>query len=317
MSHDHHDFFQIISNAKNNIKIHPQKIKGFLEVLSKNDNTFKMNVPINQLQNCGITCINEILQMPTNDIITKVYLDADKINRNLVFDIKNETFIKDVLKNINKPDLLPISKNVIVEFSSPNIAKPFHVGHLRSTIIGNFISNINIHLGNKVTKLNYLGDWGTQFGLLKVGVELTNLTEEKIKENPLQTLYNAYVQANKLAEQNPEMYTRAKNIFNSLEQGFDDEKRFWKMFSTYSMVEMKGIYERLGVRFDEYHFESMYNAKDIKNILNIDKLEEQRIIKLEENGVRCATIGDKIVPLVKSDGTMLYLTRDVAAAIDR
>jgi arginyl-tRNA synthetase len=116
-------------------------------------------------------------------------------------------------------------------FSSPNIAKPFHMGHLRSTIIGNFLSNLHSILGHNVIKINYLGDWGTQFGLLNVGLQLGNVSDATIAENPIQTLYDAYVTANKQAEIEPSIHDKAREIFQQLEEGnFPEVKRYRKMW---------------------------------------------------------------------------------------
>lgn len=294
-------------------------MKPLIEVASVHSyekNFAKLHVPLDKLQKClGISNTNDVLDITTDDVISKVHLDQDRANRKICFDIKNSIFIKDVLENINKPDRLPIKKKVIVEFSSPNIAKPFHVGHLRSTIIGNFVSNLNKFLGNEVVKLNYLGDWGTQFGFLKVGVDLRKLTDEQVREDPLQKLYDAYVHANKLAETDPEIGNQARKIFTELENGTLSDIDRWKTFSQYSLDQLKLMYERLGVTFDQYHFESMYNAQQLRKL--VEKFEKFKILQNEPDGRRIVMLQEQKVPLIKSDGSMLYLTRDIAAAIDR
>lgn len=275
----------------------------------------KIYMPLDQLEkNVGLTNIDDILRIKSDEILSGVHLEEDLTQKKISFGIKNNIFMKDVLSNINKPDTLAIRKKVIVEFSSPNIAKPFHVGHLRSTIIGNFLSNLNKFLGNEVTRLNYLGDWGTQFGFLKVGLDLENLTDEAIKLRPLETLYDAYVKANKLAENDPEIINKARSVFSSMEKGDEKELKVWKRLTKYSKLELRHIYTRLGIMFDEYHFESMYSAKDIQDVIAV---LEQRNTLMNKDGKKVATVNDKEIPLVKSDGTMLYLTRDIAAAIDR
>ncbi|KAJ8985176.1 hypothetical protein NQ317_012830 [Molorchus minor] len=143
------------------------------------------------------------------------------------------------------------------------------MGHLRSTIIGNFISNLNIFLKNKVTRLNYLGDWGTQFGFIKLGVEDLQFTPEAIQKDPLKLLYQSYVHANKLAEKNPEILEKARFEFLKLEQGNPEDLKFWREYLSYTKRELQDTYDRLGVSFDEYNYESDYSAKDIQNVVDI------------------------------------------------
>jgi len=201
-------------------------------------------------------------------------------------------------------------------FSSPNIAKPFHVGHLRSTIIGNFIANILEFMFHKVVRINYLGDWGTQFGLLQVGLELCDYSEDMIKQNPMQLLYNAYVEANKKAEIDPSVTARAREVFHCLEAGNMENMKKWQLFRRYTEQELQHVYQRLGVRFDEYNWESEYSAKEVGSILR--SLKTRGILKTESDGKQLVEINQQWqVPVMKSDGSTLYLMRDIAAAMDR
>lgn len=270
-----------------------------------------MNVVENEL---GVTNVTEILKIQPDDIIKNINLVQDRANRKISFEIDQKIFIKDVMENCAFPDLNFKPKNIVVEFSSPNIAKPFHVGHLRSTIIGNFISNLNIFTRNKVTRLNYLGNWGTQFGLIKVGVKDLKYTPEEIQKDPLKLLYQSYVHANKLAEKNPEILNEAKIEFTKLETSSGDLTE-WKTWMDYSKNELINTYQRLGVTFDEYNYESDYSAKDIQHVLEL--LREKNIIKKDGDGKEVAQIEDRKVTVLKSDGSSLYLSRDIAAAIDR
>jgi arginyl-tRNA synthetase len=207
-------------------------------------------------------------------------------------------------------------QKIVIEFSSPNICKPFHAGHLRSTIIGNFISNLYAYLSNDVIRLNYLGDWGTQFGLLKVGLELDNVLDSEIKAHPIQTLYNAYVQANKKKETEPSIGDRARSIFVKLENGDEDTLKNWEKWRDYTLIELTQIYGRLGIKFDHYHWESMYSRKSINKVIN--ELEAKNLIIKQTDGKKVIKIKDnRKVPIMKSDETTLYLTRDLAALIDR
>ncbi|CAB3372091.1 Hypothetical predicted protein [Cloeon dipterum] len=206
-------------------------------------------------------------------------------------------------------------QKVLVEFSSPNIAKPFHMGHLRSTIIGNYVSNLMSSLGHDVHRINYLGDWGTQFGLLNVGLELGQVSDEQIAANPIQVLYESYVLANREAEKDPGILSRARQIFKQMEDGDFAETERWEKFRQYTISELKQTYHRLGVVFDEYQWESMFGAKDISSV--IAELEGMNLLNDNPDGKRVVKVGNRNVTLVKSDGSTLYLTRDVAAAKHR
>ncbi|GLV35030.1 Arginyl-tRNA synthetase mitochondrial [Carabus blaptoides fortunei] len=307
---------KVYQSLRKNPATSPEKLKSLIQIGTVNGNNANMNISLDNLQNqLGISNSNDILAMKTDNVISKVYLGNDRANRKISFDIDRSVFVKDVLENINHPDIFTERKKVVVEYSSPNIAKPFHVGHLRSTIIGNFISNINKYLGHEVVRLNYLGDWGTQFGLLKVGVDLANLTDAQIKADPLKVLYDAYVNVNKMAKYDPKINEKAREIFTKLEKGELEDISSWKLFNKYTIDELSSLYKRLGVTFDEYNFESMYSAQNMKQV--IDMLEKCKVIQADSDGKKVAMINDKKVSLIKSDGSMLYLTRDIAAALDR
>jgi arginyl-tRNA synthetase len=190
------------------------------------------------------------------------------------------------------------------------------MGHLRSTIIGNFIANLLEFLSHKVVRLNYLGDWGTQFGLLQVGLEMCGYSEASIKQNPMQLLYQAYVEANKKAESDSSVSARAREAFHCLEEGNVENMNKWKLFRHYTEQELRCVYQRLGICFDEYKWESEYSAKEIGSVLHL--LEARGILKPESDGRKMVEINQQwCVPLMKSDGSTLYLTRDIAAALDR
>ncbi|XP_007528771.1 probable arginine--tRNA ligase, mitochondrial isoform X1 [Erinaceus europaeus] len=209
-------------------------------------------------------------------------------------------------------------KKIVVEFSSPNVAKKFHVGHLRSTIIGNFIANLKEALGHQVTRMNYLGDWGMQFGLLGTGFQLFGY-EEKLQSNPLQHLFEVYVQVNKEAAENESITKSAHEFFQRLELGDMQALGLWQKFRDLSIKEYIRMYERLGVHFDEYSGESFYHEKsqDILKLLDSKGLLQKTIkgttvVDLSGNGDPSF-----LCTVMRSDGTSLYTTRDLAAAIDR
>ncbi|XP_052550185.1 probable arginine--tRNA ligase, mitochondrial [Tympanuchus pallidicinctus] len=243
------------------------------------------------------------------------------------FTINRELLAKAVLQQVRKDgtqygtkselfSTVPKQK-AVVEFSSPNIAKKFHIGHLRSTIIGNFIANLKVALGHEVTRINYLGDWGMQFGLLGVGFQQFG-EKEKLKSSPLQHLFEVYVQINKAAaDENTKKL--AKDFFRKLEEHDEQALSLWKEFRDFSIKEYTRIYKRLGVHFDEYSGESFYQEKS-REVLKM--LEDKGLLQKTAKGTGVVDLSEKkdlssLSTVSRSDGTSLYITRDLAAAIDR
>jgi arginyl-tRNA synthetase len=202
-------------------------------------------------------------------------------------------------------------ERIIIECSSPNIAKPFGIGHLRSTIIGNSLANIARFQGAEVKTLNYLGDWGTQFGKLIVGYEKWGDTK-KLKSNPIQHLLDLYVQVS--ADERYE--AQAREAFAKLEQGDTKYLALWKQFRELSLKEFKEIYAQLGVTFDIYSGESFYNTTK-EGVLH--ELTHKKLLKKDQGAqiVDLESFGLGVALIQKSDGTTLYATRDIAAANDR
>ncbi|KAJ3606853.1 hypothetical protein NHX12_026372 [Muraenolepis orangiensis] len=206
----------------------------------------------------------------------------------------------------------------LVEFSSPNIAKKFHAGHLRSTIIGNFIANLKESLGNRVIRMNYLGDWGMQFGLLGAGFEQFG-SQEKLNVNPLQHLFDVYVQVNKEAEHNETVQVAAREFFRKLERQDSQATSLWQQFREITVKEYRLIYERLGVPFDIYSGES-FHQEQAQEVLQC--LRNRGLLKTTQRGTGAVDLSEEgdmssCATVVRSDGTSLYITRDIAAAIDR
>ncbi|XP_062953808.1 probable arginine--tRNA ligase, mitochondrial [Cynocephalus volans] len=243
-----------------------------------------------------------------------------KINRELLTKTVLQQVLEDGPKYGLKSELfsdLP-QKKIVVEFSSPNVAKKFHVGHLRSTIIGNFIANLKEALGHQVTRINYLGDWGMQFGLLGTGFQLFGY-EEKLQSNPLQHLFEVYVQVNKEAADDKSVAKSAREFFQRLEMGDMEALSLWQKFRDLSIEEYIQIYKRLGIYFDEYSGESFYREKSQEVIKLLDSkgllqktIKGTAIVDLSGNGDPSS-----ICTVMRNDGTSLYATRDLAAAIDR
>ncbi|WFD44422.1 arginine--tRNA ligase [Malassezia psittaci] len=211
-------------------------------------------------------------------------------------------------------------KKVLVEFSSPNIAKPFHAGHLRSTIIGAFLANLYEANGWKVYRLNYLGDWGKQFGLLALGWRRFG-DEEKLKTDAVKHLYDVYVQINRLAEDGEDgekIHEEARMFFKGMEDGKKENLLEWEKFRNISIEQYAKTYDRLNVHFDEYTGESKVSKQNLEK--NLAKLRESSFTTREANGALLVDLTpyklEKAL-LERKDGTPLYLTRDIVEAQQR
>lgn len=201
-------------------------------------------------------------------------------------------------------------------YSSPNIAKPFHVGHLRSTIIGNFISNLTEFHEGRVVRINYLGDWGPQFGYTLLGLEKIK-SDNSYTTMTIESLHGAYVLANQMAKQDSNLHERAKSIFNDLECGktTSDINHLWNEFRSITIKELGATYKRLGIVFDEYDWESKYSRENIQDVLK--RLDEIGLLKLKEDGSTAVLLNNQEITILKNDSSTLYLTRDLAAALSR
>lgn len=205
--------------------------------------------------------------------------------------------------------------HIPIDMSSPNIAKPMSMGHLRSTVIGNALANIAEKSGYQPIKINYLGDWGTQFGKLIVAYQLWG-TEEQIRQSPVTELVKLYVRFHKEAEDQPELEDKARLAFKKLEDGDSEMLELWEWFREESLKEFNRIYDLLGISFDSYNGEAYYNDK-MQPV--IDELEEKNLTEISE-GATIVDLEDEDLPpalIKKSDGATLYVTRDLAAAMDR
>lgn len=201
--------------------------------------------------------------------------------------------------------------NVPIDMSSPNIAKPMSMGHLRSTVIGNSIAKTMEKVGYTPIKINYLGDYGTQFGKLIAAYKHWG-NEEDVKKDPIMSLFHYYVRFHKEAETNPELDDEGREWFKKLEDGDQEAVRLWKWFREVSLKDFKRIYKELGVTFDSYNGEAFFNDK-MQPV--IDELKEKGLLH-ESQGAQVVDMGPDENPaiIVKSDGTSIYLTRDLAAA---
>ena len=206
-------------------------------------------------------------------------------------------------------------ENITIDLSSPNIAKPFSVGHLRSTVIGDALSNIFRKIGYNTIKVNHLGDWGKQFGLLMVAYKKWG-SQEAVEANPIDELLKLYVRINAEIENDPSLDEEGRLWFKKLEDGDPEATELWQWFRDESLTEFNRIYELLGVEFDSLNGEAFYNDKMDEGI---QILEEKGLLQ-ESKGASIVDLEDFNLPpamIKKSDGATLYITRDIATAIYR
>ena len=206
-------------------------------------------------------------------------------------------------------------QNITIDLSSPNIAKPFSVGHLRSTVIGDALSNIFRKMGYNTIKINHLGDWGKQFGLLMVAYKKWG-SKEAVEANPIDELLKLYVRINAEIENDPELDDEGRLWFKKLEDGDPEATELWQWFRDESLVEFNRIYKLLGVEFDSLNGEAFYNDKMDEGV---QILEDKGLLK-ESKGASIVELDDVNLPpamIKKSDGATLYITRDIATAIYR
>lgn len=206
-------------------------------------------------------------------------------------------------------------KSVVIDFSSPNIAKPIAFHHIRSTVIGAALARLHEACGYKVEKINYLGDWGTQFGKLIVAYKRWG-NEKELRERQIRHLLDIYVKFHQVAEEEPELEEEARGWFVKMEKGDEEALELWRLFYEISMKEFERIYSLLGIEFDRFEGESRYRDELDKII---DLVGEKAGTEISKGALVVNLDDDKLPPclLRKADGATLYATRDIAAAIDR
>lgn len=206
-------------------------------------------------------------------------------------------------------------KNVTIDFSAPNIAKPFHIGHIRSTVIGDAIRNIYKALGYNTIGINYIGDYGTQFGVMIAAYKLWG-DKKAIDADPINELLKLYVRYNTEAEDDPKMMDAARQEFRNLEEGQEEAVELWQWFKDLSLKEFDRVYKMLDIEFDNYHGES-YNAASEPRV--ISELKEKNLL-VDSEGAQIIDLTDEDLPpaiILKSNGSSAYITRDIATAENR
>lgn len=250
-----------------------------------------------------------------NENIKKIVNVGPYVN----FFVDNSKLVESVLTETVKDDFgsshIGVGKNVVFDFSSTNIAKPFHIGHLRSTVIGNAIRNIMKYQGFNTTGVNYIGDYGTQFGMM-ISAYLKWGDEDKINADPIKELLNLYVKYNKIAKEDESYMDEARDWFDKLEKKDPTAVKLWSWFREISLKEFQRVYDLLGVEFDNFNgesFHSQFIGDALEAIVKKNLLEES-------DGAMIINLDDENLPPVlikKSNGSSTYLTRDIATAMYR
>lgn len=260
--------------------------------------------------------IKEKIEMP-NKYISKI----EAVNGFLNIFINNEILIENVLDEMESKkenygsSNIGNGKNIIVEYSSPNIAKPFHVGHLRTTVIGRALYNMYKFLGYNTIGINHLGDWGTQFGKLIEGYKRFG-NEYNLEENPIDKLTEIYVRINELCKEDESVLDDCRNNFKKLEDGDEYCTQVWQKFKDLSLKEFQRIYDILDVHFDSNNGESFYSDK-MQEVVDILRKNNKL---LESQGAEIVDLEYKNMPplmVTKSNGSTTYATRDLAAILYR
>ncbi|KAJ1565987.1 hypothetical protein HK096_005219 [Nowakowskiella sp. JEL0078] len=325
---------EIVRQVATAVKAEPASILARLEVPRDSKNG-DIALPVPRLGVIGnpIEIAKTITEkFVLNKYITKVSPAGPFVNFTINRNLLRDTVIPQILTLKSKYgcNSTGFGKRAVLDFSSPNIAKPFHAGHLRSTIIGNFITNILKANGWRTVSINYLGDWGKQYGLLAIGYEKYG-NDKELEKDPIRHLFEVYVKINKdigrkaeteveeieTEESGNSVDDLARAYFKRMEDGDSQALQTWQKFRDLSIVKYKEIYKRVNVDFDIYSGESQYSASQMEDV--VKELSDLGLL-VEHNNARIVDLKEHklgVAVIVRSDGAMLYLSRDIAAAIER
>ena len=316
------DFKQIIAKQiSKTIDINEEELESYIETPKDNKNgdyAFPCFRLAKELRKAPPAIANEIKEkIEAVEEIEKIEVAGGYLN----FFINKTILAKEVLEEISKAEQYGKSeigkeKNIVIDYSAPNIAKPFHIGHLRSTVIGGALYNIYKYLGYNVTGVNHLGDYGTQFGKLIEGYKMWG-KEYDIEKDPINELTKIYIRINEACKNDEQILENCRNNFKKLEDGDSYCVEIWKKFRELSLQEFQKVYDLLGSKFDSWNGESFYSDKMPEVIEILEKtgklIESQgaKIIDLEDKGINTPCI------IEKSNGSTTYATRDLAAILYR
>ncbi len=314
---------KIISNY---MKIDIEKILENLEIpkdSNMGDYAFPCFVLAKEMKKSPVMIAEELKNSITEEIgqDNKYIESVSSVNGFLNFSINKESIIKETIKDFDNATQYGKSdvgkgKTILVEYSSPNIAKPFHIGHLKTTILGNCLYNVYKFLGYNTIGLNHLGDYGTQFAKLIEGYKMWG-SEYDFTENPIDKMAEVYARINALCEKNEDVLEKCRDNFKKLEEGDPYCVEIWNKFKELSLKEFDKIYNLLGVKFDSMNGEAFYSDKmqEVVDILekNGKLVESQgaRVVDLKEQGIETPCI------IQKANGSSIYATRDLAAILYR
>ena len=286
--------------------------------LSKGDFAFPCFKLAKVLKKSPVVIANEISQKIVKpDCIDKI----EVVNAYINFYTNKAIFVAEVLKNVFEQkenygkSNFGKGRNIVIDYSSPNVAKPFHIGHLRSTVIGNALYNIFNCIGYKSVGINHLGDWGTQFGKLIVAYKNWG-DKDAVEKDDIKELSRIYVKFHEEAEKNPALDDEARGWLVKMQEGDKEALELWKWFVDISMKEFNRIYDRLDIKFDSYKGESFYNDK---MAAVVDEIKDKNLL-VESEGAKIVDLSEYNMPpclILRSDGGTLYPTRDISAAIYR
>ncbi len=320
------NFKQIIANKIAEIaELSEQNLITYIEIpkdIKNGDYSFPCFRLAKELKKAPPIIANEIkekLDEKSNEMpeIEKIEVVGGYLN----FFINKDELTKEILQQVTNIETSEKSKvgngkNIVIDYSSPNIAKPFHIGHLRSTVIGGALYNIYKYLGYNVTGINHLGDYGTQFGKLIEGYKLWG-NEYNIEKDPINELTKIYIRINEACKQDEQILENCRNNFKKLEEGDKYCTEIWEKFRSLSLKEFQKVYDLLGSKFDSWNGEAFYSDKMPEIIDILDRtgklIESQgaKIIDLEDKGINTPCI------IEKSNGSTTYATRDLAAILYR
>ncbi|HIW58341.1 MAG TPA: arginine--tRNA ligase [Candidatus Anaerobutyricum avicola] len=307
--------------AENIQELEKEEIASALEIPKKSD-MGDFAFPCFKLAKIYRKAPNMIAEELTGKILEKnydIFSRVENVGGYINFFFAKEQFAKQLMKTISAENYGSSTegegKTICIDYSSPNVAKNFHVGHLRTTIIGNSLYKIYSKLGYHVERINHLGDWGTQFGKLIVAYKRWG-SKEEVEKNGIAELMKIYVKFHQEAEKDDSLNDEARAWFVKMEQGDEEALSIWQWFKDISLVEYKRIYKLLGMEFDHYTGESFYRDKtqDV-----VDKLNAKHLL-VESDGAHIVPLDDyNMAPclIMKKDGSSIYATRDLAALFYR
>ncbi len=313
---------EIAEKLKEIVEIDKKELLSYIEVPKDNKNG-DYSFPCFRLAKE----LKKAPQMIANEIKEKINLEGTGIDKIEVvggflnFFVSKNVITKEVLEEITKKEEYGRAKigegrNIVIDYSAPNIAKPFHIGHLRSTVIGGALSNIYKFLGYNVTGVNHLGDYGTQFGKLIEGYKLWG-DEYDIDSDPINELTKIYIRINNLCKEDEKVLEACRNNFKLLEDGDENCTKLWERFKTVSLKEFQKVYDLLGSKFESWNGEAFYSDKMHEVVELLEKsgklIDSQgaKIVDLSDDGIDTPCI------IIKSNGSTTYATRDLAAILYR